>query len=71
MINLGLWTSLELLSHSPPPPPKKIEDGNSKNSTLLGSNVKVSTSNRSSKIVQNCTLRDATFTTFSQQFTDG
>ena len=36
---------------------KKNEDGNSKNSTLLGSNAKASASNeRSSKIVHNCTL---------------
>ena len=72
MINLGLWVSLGLLSHSSKKKKKKIEDSNSKNSTLLGSNVKTSTSNeRSSKIVHNCTLRDAVFTTFSQQITDG
>ena len=35
MINLGSWASLGLLTHSS----KKNEDSNSKNSTLLGSNV--------------------------------
>ena len=35
MINLDSWASLGLLTHSS----KKKEDSNSKNSTLLGSNV--------------------------------